>query len=261
MLRRIRPHLTYANVAATIALVGVFGGGAAYAANSIFSGDIVDGQVKTVDLANGAILTAKVADGAITSAKVQDGTLQGRDVLDNSLRGADIDESSLSVSGGTVGQPEAWRNVAAGSVSVNRCNDPSVTAVFCSDPFNDLEEFVWHNYGGAFSPVAFYKDEGGVVHLKGLASRSAGATHVPTEEPIFRLPSGYRPATRRVFASVGSSSINAAEVVQARIDVLPNGLVTLVQSCGQDPNDAHLVDCSASDGDVTLDGITFRPNG
>jgi hypothetical protein len=95
MLRRIRPHLTYANVAATIALIGVLGGGTAYAANTVFSGDIVDGQVKTVDLANGAVLTDKLADGAVTSRKVNNNNLTGGDVAANSLKGTDIDESSL----------------------------------------------------------------------------------------------------------------------------------------------------------------------
>ena len=60
-----------------LALFLVLGAGSAYAANTIFSGDIVDGQVKTVDLANAAVVTAKIADGAVTSAKVQDGTLAG----------------------------------------------------------------------------------------------------------------------------------------------------------------------------------------
>jgi hypothetical protein len=53
-MRRIRSHLTYANVMATIAVFLVLGGGA-YAAfhlpkNSVRSGNIVNGQVKTKDL-------------------------------------------------------------------------------------------------------------------------------------------------------------------------------------------------------------------
>ena len=74
--------------------------GSAYAANTVFSADIVDGQVKTADLANGAVAVAKLADGSITGDKVKDGSIQGRDVLDNNLKGADIDESTLSNIGG-----------------------------------------------------------------------------------------------------------------------------------------------------------------
>ena len=86
----MRPRLTYANVVSTLALFLVLGGGFAYAANTVFSSDIVDGQVKTADLDG----------GAVTSEKVADQSLLGRDVFDNTLKGADIDESTLSSIGG-----------------------------------------------------------------------------------------------------------------------------------------------------------------
>ena len=99
-MRGLRRHLTYANVMVTVLAVVVLGGGVAYAANTIFSADIVDGQVKTVDLDNGAVTVAKIADGQITGDKVKDGTLKGRDVEDNGLKGVDIDESTLTNIGG-----------------------------------------------------------------------------------------------------------------------------------------------------------------
>ena len=89
-MRGIRSRLTYANVMSTLAVVLALGGGAAYAANTVFSSDIVDGQVKTPDLDG----------GAVTSEKVADQSLLGRDVFDNTLKGADIDESTLSGIGG-----------------------------------------------------------------------------------------------------------------------------------------------------------------
>lgn len=62
----------------------------AYAANTIFSTDIVDGEVKTADLANNAVTSAKIKDGqvksvdlasgAITSSKITDGTIQKQDL-------------------------------------------------------------------------------------------------------------------------------------------------------------------------------------
>jgi hypothetical protein len=42
----------------------------AYAANTIASGDIIDGQVKTADLANSAVTAAKVKDGEIKAAEI-----------------------------------------------------------------------------------------------------------------------------------------------------------------------------------------------
>jgi len=71
-------------VALFIAIVS-FGGTAAYAANTIRSSDIVDGQVKNQDL----------ADNAVGTKKIQDGSVLGADIKDNSLGGADIKESTL----------------------------------------------------------------------------------------------------------------------------------------------------------------------
>ena len=53
-MRRIRRHLTFANVVAAIALFLALGGGTAVAlngANTVFSDDIVNGEVKSPDLA------------------------------------------------------------------------------------------------------------------------------------------------------------------------------------------------------------------
>ena len=110
MLAQLRRRLTYANVVATLALFVAVSTGGAYAANTIFSSDIVDGEVKTPDLANaavsgpklktGAVTTDRIAGGAVTTDRVKDNNLGGRDVLDNSLKGADIDESTLTNIGG-----------------------------------------------------------------------------------------------------------------------------------------------------------------
>ncbi len=50
MLRRLTRRLTYANVMSTIAVFGVLAGGTAYAANTIRSGDIIDGEITTTDV-------------------------------------------------------------------------------------------------------------------------------------------------------------------------------------------------------------------
>lgn len=42
----------------------------AYAANTVFSTDIVDGQVMTVDLANNAITAAKIKDNEVKAAEI-----------------------------------------------------------------------------------------------------------------------------------------------------------------------------------------------
>jgi len=78
-MRRIRSHLTYANVMATILAFIVLTGGTAVALNG-------SNTVQSDDLGPGAQVTAPdVAANAVN----------GSDVLNNSLTGADIDESSL----------------------------------------------------------------------------------------------------------------------------------------------------------------------
>ncbi|MEZ5155339.1 MAG: hypothetical protein R2718_04420 [Solirubrobacterales bacterium] len=76
---RIREHLSYANVAATLALVGVIGGGGAYAASKIGSSDIRNGSIRSADLKN------KKA-------------VRGIDVKPNALGGRQIKERSLDIS-------------------------------------------------------------------------------------------------------------------------------------------------------------------
>jgi len=77
MLARLRRKMTYANVASTLALVLAASGGVAYAANTIYSADIVDGQVKRVDIGNGAVNSGKVGDNSLTGIDILESTLSG----------------------------------------------------------------------------------------------------------------------------------------------------------------------------------------
>jgi hypothetical protein len=99
--------------AGLIALFLVLSGGSAWAldgSNTVFSDDIVNGEVKEADVGQGAVasaeikndsvLPADVAPNSLTTGRILDGTLTGVDVKDNSLKGADIDESTLSGIGG-----------------------------------------------------------------------------------------------------------------------------------------------------------------
>ena len=66
-MRRIRHHLTYANVMATIAVFVALGGGA-YALdgrNSVDSGDIRKNAVKSSDIATNAAKGRDVAEGTL----------------------------------------------------------------------------------------------------------------------------------------------------------------------------------------------------
>ena len=114
-MRALRNRLTYANVVATLALVIAVVGGTAYAANTVFSSDIVDDQVRSVDVRNdtlsgggltaadlraGAVGTSEVLDdtatgGGLAAADLRSGSVGSAEVAKSSLRGADIAESTL----------------------------------------------------------------------------------------------------------------------------------------------------------------------
>src|SRR3954452_24027498 len=68
------------NLVGYLALFVALGGTSAYAANTVFSTDIVDGQVKTADLANIAVTEDKVAANSVNSGRVINGSLTAQDL-------------------------------------------------------------------------------------------------------------------------------------------------------------------------------------
>jgi uncharacterized protein YjbI with pentapeptide repeats len=132
----LRSHLTYANVMVTLLAFVVLGGGAAYAANTVFSADIVDGEVKTADLASNAVTSVKLhnnqvkgvdlAADAVDSSKVLDNSLNGADVFNGSLTGSDVLSSSLT--GSDVADSSlTGSDVATGSLTGSDVADASLT--------------------------------------------------------------------------------------------------------------------------------------
>ncbi len=150
LLHRVRPNSAY-DVMAAIACFGVLAGGTAYAANTIRSTDIVDGEVRSADIRNDDIqsgdvkdnsintfdvhsfLGADVADGTLTDADIQDfslgngdyasGSVNSRVATDNSLTGTDINEGTLAM------PPTTTAAFAGPSAPVELNSDDSYTKV------------------------------------------------------------------------------------------------------------------------------------
>lgn len=110
----------------------------------------------------------------------------------------------------------------------------------------------WANYGAPYSPVSYFKDQLGIVHLRGIAKNIlqgiglGGGCFYEEEGPtapgvLFRLPVGYRPANEEAFTDDNSEGFG-------RVDVTPEGLV-----CSRTTTPAA--------GFATLDGISFKAEG
>jgi hypothetical protein len=97
------------NIVGYVALFLVLTGGTAYAldgSNTVFTDDIVNGQVTGPDLAGGAVTSLKIRDGqvlnedlapdAVTGDKVKDGSLTGSDLGDRSIGGQTIANETLT---------------------------------------------------------------------------------------------------------------------------------------------------------------------
>jgi hypothetical protein len=74
MLARIRSHLSYANVMASIAVFVALGGGA-YALAKIGPKQIKKGAVKTGKIHNGAVTAKKVKNDTLTGKQINESTL------------------------------------------------------------------------------------------------------------------------------------------------------------------------------------------
>jgi hypothetical protein len=127
-LRLRRP--THATIVAYLALFVAVATGGAYAANTIRSSDIVDGEVRNPDLANLSVTTPKLASNAVTSTKV----------LNNSLAGADLAPSALT-RGRTISSscnPESATFVDCGTLEVNLTR-PSRVLIIASAMWNSQD--------------------------------------------------------------------------------------------------------------------------
>jgi hypothetical protein len=107
MPSHIRRAFTFANVCSALALTIALATGTAYAANTVFSTDIVNGEVKTAD----------VAAKAVTASKLRAGSVRGVAVLDESISMLDVKGAAMS---GAV-------SFNSGLISNGRCKDFDIT--------------------------------------------------------------------------------------------------------------------------------------
>jgi hypothetical protein len=98
-MRRLRRHITYANVVSTIALVLAVSGGAVYAANKIGARGIRKNAIHSSHIKNKQVKRQDIAGGSINSRKVSNESLTGKDIKEATLGLVPSAEDSRTVNG------------------------------------------------------------------------------------------------------------------------------------------------------------------
>jgi hypothetical protein len=145
-LARLRPRSIY-DVMAVIGCVAAVGTGTAYAANTVFSTDIVDGEVKHADIAgnavtstniyNGSVLGPEIHDDAVTSDKVAAATLTASDLATDSVSSSEIQTDAVgatevaddTIDGGEiVNQSLGSQDLATNAITADELTNNVVTS-------------------------------------------------------------------------------------------------------------------------------------
>ena len=142
-MKKLRSHLTYANVMSSLAVFLLLGGGAAIAAkkktHKIGTTQIKASAVTTAKIKNGAVDNAKLKDGSVSVGKLQDGSVTGGKLADGSVStgklvgdavtGDKVNEATLSeVPSAASANPVAFAHVQSNGV-VDAANSKGLTSV------------------------------------------------------------------------------------------------------------------------------------
>lgn len=208
--------------------------------NSVSTGTIsgiIIGSSKTVDVRENSIFNnsqagAGVYDGIQLDASpliMENITIVGNNIFDDQLSGTQrygIYNNNANSTNFIVADNSYRGNQATlfSAVVVNPIN----SSVFIAPTLLNGAT----NFGAGFIPAGYYKDNEGLVHLRGLvALGSSGVT-----QEIFILPPGYRPSSTEMFVTISNQALG-------RCDVFANGNV--VAAIGSNSNF------------YSLSGITF----
>jgi hypothetical protein len=220
-----------ATVIACVALFFAIAGGSAIALkgkNTVDSGDIKKGQVKTSDIANNAVTTKKIKGNAVRTSDVQNGQ----------IRAADLAPSEPF----HIVTPTQFNNGGEGDCQWSSADSQAPD----------------------FGSTAFFKDNLGIVHLRGLVlstevpaagdgqcDTSGGDPETLEDNRIFTLPAGYAPPQLETFAVTNTTDPEF-------VFITPEGGAQLGPTFL--PSRVVIVNFGGPEA-VPLGGITFRAAG
>ena len=203
--RTLRERLTYANVLSTLA-VFIALGGISYGATQLPKNAVGAKQLK-----KNAVTGAKIKKQTITGNKFKNGTLTGTQV-----NLAALGTVPTAQTANTLGPPENWQDAVLENGWKNA--PPEVP----------------------FVPAGYYKDLGGVVHLRGLVGAGTPGS------VIFHLPPGYRPASGKIILPLAFCGSECASRSTPLV-IFGSGIA----------NEGSLA-APGTGASIGLDGVTFR---
>jgi hypothetical protein len=127
MFGSIRKRATFANICSFLALSIALSMGTAYAAGTVRSKDIVNGQVKNVDLGANSVTTGKIKDGEVQAGDLGAGSVDSSKILDASVGAGDLGTNSVG-SDEIATDAVAATEIADGSIDSGEIVDDSLFA-------------------------------------------------------------------------------------------------------------------------------------
>ncbi|HEX5955844.1 MAG TPA: hypothetical protein VFY37_07910 [Solirubrobacterales bacterium] len=139
----MRPRITYANVVSTLALLLVVTGGTAYAldgSNTVFTDDLVNGDVTVADIGRGAVATDEIANNQVKAADIGGGEVKAAEIANGRVRTQEIGNGQVQAQdlAPAASGARAWGLVSGFGVLLRGKNITAVThpdgGVYCVDP-------------------------------------------------------------------------------------------------------------------------------
>jgi hypothetical protein len=145
-MRKLRTHLTYANVMSTLAVFLLLGGASAYAAkkqtqkigstqikaSAVIASKIKNEAVTTAKLKNAAVTNGKLAAAAVGTANIAAGAVGTGNIAADAVTGAQVNESTLGeVPSANSANPGVFAKVNSNGITSPNVHEVGATGVYC----------------------------------------------------------------------------------------------------------------------------------
>jgi hypothetical protein len=222
-MSKVFAHLR-AQWAGFLALFIVIAGGTAYAADTVFSSDIVDGEVKTADLATSSVRTQEIVNGQVANADLRGDAVDSSKVLNDSLTGLDIQDESLNTTKLADGGINT-SDLAISSVTGSRIYPGSVTSSDIANRTVDADDLDGSDRSGSID-IGAISNGRCVTYTGNVSGARPGDVALLTTNGT--IPSGMTISAQRALTdAVHIKVCNLSGATSAAINDLPVRVLTI----------------------------------